>query len=122
MNLLGATKRDRYTYGVLSLFVLYLATAPNNLLPKCPIHSAFQIYCPGCGSTRSLRALFSGHFSRAFHDNALFVMSPVLLAVGVILSKRRSQLALYIYVGFLSVLVLAFVILRNQPNSFLAPL
>jgi len=120
--MLGAEKREKYTYGVLALFVLYLATAPNALLPKCPIHSIFNVYCPGCGSTRSLRAILSGHFTRALHENALFTFSPILMLAGYFLAKRRTQIALYIYLGFLSVLVVVFTILRNQPHSLFAPL
>ena len=120
--MLGAEKREKYTYGVLSLFVLYLATAPNALLPKCPIHSIFNVYCPGCGSTRSLRAILSGHFTQALHENALFILSPILMLAGYLLAKRRTQIALYIYLGFLSVLVVVFTILRNQPHSLFAPL
>ena len=33
---------------------------------KCSLYSAFGLYCPGCGGTRSLEYFLHGHFIQSF--------------------------------------------------------
>jgi hypothetical protein len=54
------------------------------IYPICPIRALTGWRCPGCGSTRALAALLSGHFSDAVHYNPLAVILwPVLAALAL---------------------------------------
>lgn len=54
--------------------------APGNPLPACPFHALTGLYCPGCGSTRSLHALLHGDLATALAMNPLLVVALPLLA------------------------------------------
>lgn len=45
----------------------------------CVLHDVFHLYCPGCGGTRSLFALFSGHPLRSFLFNPAILLGLCLL-------------------------------------------
>jgi hypothetical protein len=101
----------------------------NNFYPICQFHALTGLYCPGCGATRAAYQLLHGNFLVALRDNALFVISLVLLAARGIwfLNRQRSHqpvryflppAALWVFLG----VALVFVVLRNLPAfSFLAP-
>ena len=111
-------------YGILAIAgASYLALTFVGLRISCPIHSLTGIFCPGCGSTRAARALLRGDLELAFHNNALLLISPVLVLVGVLISKySKNRMWLYLFIGTLFVLVVTFTVLRNQAGSVLAPL
>lgn len=47
---------------VFCIAMLYLRHSPCSFhLPPCLFHLITGYYCPGCGGTRALRALFDGH-------------------------------------------------------------
>ena len=48
---------------------------------KCPIHAVTGLLCPGCGGTRSFRALLQGRVLLAVHENPV----PLLLAAAAVL-------------------------------------
>lgn len=56
-----------FTVGFLLLSDLKVTTFPD----ICLFKFCFNIYCPGCGGTRALRALLSGNIVTAFLDNPL---------------------------------------------------
>jgi hypothetical protein len=58
--------------------------------PLCPIHRYLGILCPGCGATRALAALLSGHVAEAWRLNALFVLLWPVGLVGALESYRRA--------------------------------
>ena len=111
-------------YGILAIAgASYLALTFVGLRISCPIHSLTGIFCPGCGSTRAARALLGGDLELAFHNNALFLISPVLVLVGVLISKySKNRIWLYLFLSLLLAVVIAFTVLRNQPGSEIAPL
>jgi uncharacterized membrane protein len=91
----------------------------------CPFYLLTEKYCPGCGISRMCMALLEMNLQKAFHYNALVLL---MLPFAAIFGIRR--LVLYIRNGdtqpdrieqvFLiiaAVLVFAFWILRNLPNS-----
>ncbi|MCR5545605.1 MAG: DUF2752 domain-containing protein [Lachnospiraceae bacterium] len=65
-----------------SIISYYKAGAP------CLFHHVTGLYCPGCGGTRSLHFLFTGHFIRSF------IYHPLVLYVAI--------LALYIIIRHLT--------------------
>ena len=89
MELLSRTlmfsKQLKY-YGLfffLSGWLFFLsAFSPLNshLYPKCPIHYATGLECPGCGSSRCAKEMVYMNFSSAFKYNPLaFIAIPSLL-------------------------------------------
>ena len=109
---------------VLAAAVFYRLCRPvaDRLLSlyHCPIHAITGLYCPGCGGTRSLKAVLSGHFLLALHENPpamLLLLAAVLLYVERILAACGKPVKLvprrlafwYVVIG----LVLVWAILRN---------
>lgn len=111
-------------YGLLGLLgFTYLAMTYLGIGFSCPIHALTGFYCPGCGSTRAVRAVLAGDMTRAFHNNALLVLSPVILTVGLAIEKySQRRIWLYVFIATLFVLVVTFTIVRNQTGSVLSPL
>lgn len=101
----------------------------NNFYPTCQFHQITGLYCPGCGATRATYQLLHGNFLMAVHDNALYVIGLVALAIRSLgYGKQKicrqptgsfvSPTALWIFL----VACLVFGVLRNVPAfSFLAP-
>jgi hypothetical protein len=59
--------------------------------PSCPFRSITGYDCPGCGITRALRALVTGHPGRAFDHNALFVVVVVVGTVWFVVNRVRER-------------------------------
>lgn len=57
---------DRY------VFKVYL---PAN---DCIFHRVFGLYCPGCGGTRAVKALLTGHFIASFRFHIAVPISALL--------------------------------------------
>lgn len=111
-------------YGVLAILaVSYLVLASLGFRMACPIHALTDFYCPGCGSTRAVKAVLNGDLPVAFHDNALLMVSPVVIACGLLIEKySQKRIWLYVFLSIVLVAVVIFTVIRNQPGSKLAPL
>jgi len=111
-------------YGVLAILALsYLGLSSIGLGIACPIHAATGFYCPGCGSTRAVKAVLNGDLPLAFHDNALLMVSPVFIASALLIEKySQKRTWLYAFLSIVLVAVVIFTVIRNQPGSELAPL
>jgi hypothetical protein len=108
----------------------------------CPLYYATGIYCPACGSLRAVNDLTHGHLAAAASSNLLLLgLIPV---VGLLYARwtlaawqgheaparrplelsgllpRTRRMARMARIG-LAVLVVAFVVARNLPGSWLAP-
>jgi hypothetical protein len=58
------------------------AVAPHGqaFYPPCPLHRLTGLWCPGCGATRAVHALATGHLGAAVHDNLLLVAAlPIVV-------------------------------------------
>ena len=122
MRTINRTLVNKWTYGSYSVGLLYLAFAPKSLLLPCPFLSFFGVYCPACGGTRALRALISGNYSDAFHENALIPTLPLLMGFWILLNLKVESKSILIASAFLIVAVaLIFTLIRNQAGSPLAP-
>ncbi len=111
-------------YGLLAaLGASYLAISALGLGFRCPIHSLTGFFCPGCGSTRAVRALLNGDLQLAIHNNTLLLAAPALMGIGFILNKYlKNRMWLYAFLSLLFIVVVSFTVMRNQPGSVLAPL
>lgn len=110
--------------------LFFFDPARNSFYPVCQFHLMTGLYCPGCGATRASYQLLHGNLFSALHDNALFVVALVALALRALWfanrRARRQPVRFFIPPGALwafLALALVFVLLRNLPAfSFLAPL
>jgi hypothetical protein len=111
-------------YGLLAaLGTSYLAISALGFGFRCPIHSLTGFFCPGCGSTRAVRALLNGDLQLAIHNNTLLLAAPALMGIGFILNKYlKNRMWLYAFLSLLFIVVVSFTVMRNQPGSVLAPL
>ncbi len=64
--------KELYRVGLIVLIILgvlggiyLIADSCHRTLP-CLLHFATGLYCPGCGGTRAVKALFHGHLIRSF--------------------------------------------------------
>lgn len=101
----------------------------HGFYPVCLFHKLTGLYCPGCGGTRAAYQLLHGHLLLALRDNALFMLTLVVLLVrGVWFAARKicrqpATLAVppKVLWAFL-VAAIVFSIFRNLPAfSFLSP-
>lgn len=61
------------------------------IVPPCLFYKLTGFYCPGCGGTRSVHALLSGHIVQSvyYHPVVLYTV----ICVGWYLLKRTAALA-----------------------------
>ncbi len=115
--------------------LLVLAAVPptaDSFYPKCVSYQLLGIHCPGCGMTRAVHSLLTGHVEQALAYNPLMVLvSPYLLLLAVRSGwlwlwgtepKRSLFPAKYTWVVF--AVFIAYWVLRNvpvYPFTLLAP-
>jgi hypothetical protein len=93
--------------------------ARTDFFPRCPLHAATGLYCPGCGSTRAVHQLLHGRVAAAFGYNPLLVVSLPLLAYAVArqfiraLPPRRPLPAWAVWAVFAA--LVTFGVVRNLP-------
>lgn len=106
------------------LFILYAVFIGI----KCPVFETTGFYCPGCGSTRMVRALIHLQFYQAFRYNpVIFISAPFVfvlvyaVVIYYILGKPVPSVIdnTLICYGFILVI---FAVVRNIPTfNFLEP-
>lgn len=99
----------------LAATTLYLFVADEGSLIKCPIRLLTGYQCPGCGSQRSLRALFAGDFVGALQLNALIYLAPLfMLWLRLARGKASYQIQKNFIIATSAVLVVVSVIAKNH--------
>jgi len=109
--------------------LFFFDPAKHGFYPICLFHSLTGWYCPGCGATRAAYQLLHGHLLRALQDNALFVLTLVVLAAQgawSVAKKIRNQPVAFVVspkmLWALLVIALVFTGLRNLPAfAWLSP-
>ena len=103
-------------FAVLFLFVRVTGIPVWKFLLPCPFHALTGAYCPGCGGTRAVRALFAGKWLRSFVLHP-FVPYAALLSGWFMISQtiervsgNRIRIALrfrdvYIWIALLLIVV-----------------
>ncbi len=93
-----------------------------SLIPGCPFHALTGLYCPGCGSTRSIHALLTGNWraSLAFHPLVLPILPllPLLMArnyLARLKNGRRIVRFIDLLAKGIAAALLIFWVLRNIP-------
>ncbi len=124
----------RILIGILfPLFILgvYLYASSGSTAIRCIFFGLTGFYCPGCGSTRAIKAAIRGQFGQAFLYNPLLFIIGIPSVMIVVHEYLRivfpglglKPIVLPWQVDTAAVaLIFAFWILRNIPVfSFLAP-
>lgn len=114
-------KRNYLLIGA-GLTFLFFSLLDSFNLWKCPVFALTGYFCAGCGSTRAMHSLIELDIAGAVSNNLLFLASPFLAILGILISKKK---VLYLNLGYLTLLaslVISFVVVRNVPGSFFAPI
>ena len=110
--------------GGAALFVVAVMLLQRyHLIPSFPcfVHEIFNIYCPGCGGTRALFALFHGQILYSLIYNPAILLGAALVLyyeAGVIITLIRRNGKVYFYqkssllYAYL-VIVILFAVIRN---------
>lgn len=116
-----------------SLLYFFYPASDHSFHPACPFHALTGLYCPGCGSQRSISALLKGNIGEAFDKNALMVLSLPMIGYSAFIfiwntfnKNKKTQKIFYdpLFVKILLVVVVLFGVLRNipfYPFTWLAP-
>lgn len=86
-----------YKIGIIALLVCFI-TVPLYFgvvlrkfeMPPCVFNTFFQIYCPGCGGTRAVDALFHGHILESVWCHPL-VLYTVMVFGGFMLTQSLER-------------------------------
>ena len=112
---------------VLGLMALCAINPSSTNIPPCPIHAFLGIYCPGCGSLRSLHSILNGNILHAWNYNPLVLCVLPVVFLGVIhefyphRQLAPSRIKPWILWGLLGV-TFTFGILRNTSTfQYLEP-
>lgn len=118
------TEKRLYILGIISSTLLLMAIMIGKklnldllkLVPPCGFRFITGYYCPGCGGTRAVRALFSGKFITSFFYHPFVIYCAIIMAVFMItntiqlLSRNRLKIGLkyrhgFIYAGVAVIIV-----------------
>ena len=121
--------------GAVSLLWGIAYTSPHAIpdFLGCPFLALTGLHCPGCGTTRAVRAGLHGEFRQAFAYNQIAIVVIPLVAFALIRSvwswvwnlPIRNERRLPVWCGWLLIVVMIlYAVLRNLPGypfSLLAP-
>lgn len=112
----GSHKVKPITYlligGLCVCVALSLLPEDSPLLPACHIHRLTGLLCPGCGTTRALRALLHGDMALSLRQNPLLLPGFSWLAA-LVLIKGTKRFNGLLWGGI--VVIALFTLLRNLP-------
>lgn len=112
---------------ILPMFLVFLVAvfrkeiySLSNILPACLFYNLYNLYCPACGITRSIRALLQGDFllSLRYHIAPILLLVTGLLGyIELIFIFMGSKIKLLprrakFYQGLL-IFLLLYLVLRN---------
>ena len=100
--------------------VLFLILAGIVLTVHCPLKYLTGISCPGCGMTRALISLLTGHFRQAMHYHPLVLL--VIPGVIVYFFRKKIPVKLrYVLLAAAAVLLFAVYFIRlSRPDEIVS--
>ena len=117
--------------GMLSLYFVF-NPSEFTFFPKCPFYSMTNLYCPGCGSQRSIHDIINGDIVDGLKHNLLIVILGLVLTYdfGMTLMNRITNKIKFNVLHSskttytILILVILFWVFRNikvYPFTILAP-
>ena len=89
-------------------------------LPICPFYSLFDLYCPACGNTRSVKALTNGDILSSLRYNVepmILIILSTLLYIELVTKSFGKHIRLlprkFSYYLTLIILLILYLIVRN---------
>lgn len=115
---------------IISIITLPLGLKTLELIKfECVYKKLFNIYCPGCGTTRMIKAIIRLDLYKAFRYNPLFFILFILLLVYFCINiyryitNEKLILPSKKVITILVITLISYMLLRNIPLfSFLAPI
>ena len=103
--------------------LFFIDPSRSPIIPPCPFHKLTGLYCPGCGSARSLHQLLHGHILTGFKLNPLMVLLlPFLFyafvsrMISAIRGKPYQNIFIpAFWIWLLLGVIIAFWVFRNTP-------
>ena len=119
-------KNKNITIIIIVIFLFIFPFLLSLLNYECPYKKFFNIYCPGCGTTRMFESLFKLQFYQAFRFNPLMfilfvIVMPIYLILNVISYKKNKKflkITTKQIVIFFIILIIYFIV-RNVENYFI---
>lgn len=108
------------TIVIAALFALFPEVFTRFRFP-CMFHEITGLYCPGCGGTRAVKALFGGHIIKSFLYNPVVIYGVVMYIwfMGSHLFERLTRGKVkglkyrHLYLWIALVIVVANCLIRN---------
>lgn len=107
-----------------TFFLIVISMYYLNISIPCLFHKITKLYCPGCGVTRMIDALFHFNIYKAISYNAYVFSLLILFVIYLIICLiKRSFITINNKIIYVLIIIgIVFSILRNIPKfSFLAP-
>ena len=95
---------------------------PGFLAPLCPFKHVTGWDCPACGGLRMTHDLLHGDVAAAVADNVFLLIGIPLLALWVVLRRRRHRTVLPMTaIVVIAVATISWTVVRNLPGFPLVP-
>lgn len=92
-----------------AIFIWIFGDSWLEKMPDCTFEKVTGLYCPGCGGTRAVIALFQGHFIKSFISHpavpytfivyCIFMIKMFLLKHFGIGKEKDGRILIFIYIG-----------------------
>ena len=92
-----------------AIFIWIFGDAWLVRMPNCVFESVTGLYCPGCGGTRAVIALFKGHFVKSFILHPFVPYAFIVYSVFMIKmfmlkhfgtgTEKNGRILIFIYIG-----------------------
>ena len=109
---------------LITFFLIVISMYYLNISIPCLFHKITKLYCPGCGVTRMIDALFHFNIYKAISYNAYVFSLLILFVIYLIICLiKRSFITINNKIIYVLIIIgIVFSILRNIPKfNFLAP-
>jgi hypothetical protein len=112
-----AQRRLRRTASTLGLGATAMAMSMANLpiAPRCPVHEATGVWCPGCGTTRAVAALARLDVPAAIGSQPLLPLATLVAVVATTRLRRGDPILSRRGFGAVVAVLVVFTVARNLP-------
>lgn len=110
-----AQRRLRRTASTVGLGATAMAMSMANLAiaPRCPVHAATGVWCPGCGTTRAIVALARLDVAAAIGSQPLLPFATLVAVVATTRLRRGDPILSQRGFGAVVAVLVVFTVARN---------